>query len=52
MKKKETKTTLQGTIDKIEEKFGEGAIMRLKGMKAVDVGAISTGSIGLDFSIL
>jgi len=48
MKKKETKTTLQGTIDKIEEKFGEGSIMRLKDTRAVDVGVISTGSIGLD----
>ena len=51
MNKKETKKTLQGTIDEIEKKFGEGAIMRLKDTKAVNVGAIPTGSIGLDLAL-
>ena len=49
-KKEPTKSSgeLQEAIDEIKEKFGEGAIMKLKDIAKVDVDAIPTGSIGLD----
>lgn len=53
-KKKETKTKeeeknpLQDTLDMIQTKFGDGAIIKLGDTPKVDVDAISTGSIGLD----
>jgi len=34
---------LQAALDEIREKFGEGAIMTLKDVKAVDVDVIPTG---------
>jgi recombination protein RecA len=53
---KETKTTkkedrlkeVEKTLDEIETKFGEGAIMKLGETPKVDIDAISTGSIGVD----
>src|SRR3989344_881345 len=39
------------TIKSIETKFGEGAIMKLGDKPKVNVGAISTGSIGLDLAL-
>jgi len=39
---------LQEAVDEIKQRFGEGAIMKLKDVTAVDVDAISTGSISLD----
>lgn len=39
---------LQNTIDMIQTKFGEGAIMKLGDSPKVDVGVIPTGSLGLD----
>ncbi len=45
------KKILDKTVSEIEKKFGEGAIMRLKDTRAVDVDAISTGSIGLDLAL-
>jgi recombination protein RecA len=39
------------TIKLIETKFGEGAIMKLGEKTKVDVGAISTGSVGLDLAL-
>ena len=42
---------LKNTIDEIQQKFGEGSIMRLGDTKKVDVGAISTGSISLDIAL-
>ncbi len=54
-KKKEQKTEksddLQETIDEIKQKFGEGAIMKLKDIRAVDVDVIPTGSISLDLAL-
>ncbi len=38
-------------ISQIERQFGKGAIMRLGADSALDVPAISTGSIGLDIAI-
>ncbi len=39
------------TIKDIQERFGEGAIMKLGEIKKVDVEAIPTGSISLDFAL-
>ncbi len=55
-KKKETKeksvdskkTGIEDTLRAIKSKFGDEAIMKLGEAPKVDVGAISTGSIGLD----
>ncbi len=38
-------------ISQIERQFGKGAIMRLGTDSALDIPAISTGSIGLDIAI-
>ena len=43
--------TVEDTIKSIESKFGEGSIMKLESKAKVGVGAISTGSIGLDMAI-
>ena len=42
---------LGDTLKSIQAKFGEGAIMRLGEAPKVDVGAISTGSYGLDHAL-
>lgn len=42
---------LQDTIKMIQTKFGEGSIMKLGEQPKVDIGSISTGSIGLDFAL-
>ena len=42
------KKNLQEAIDEIKQRFGEGAIIKLKEARAVDVDVISTGSISLD----
>ncbi|MEI8224058.1 MAG: recombinase RecA [bacterium] len=42
---------LRDTIKMIQTKFGEGAIMKLGETPKVDIGSISTGSIGLDFAL-
>jgi len=61
MPKKQTKTEklpaartqedLQEAIDEIEQRFGEGAIMKLKDVRAVDVDVIPTGAISLDLAL-
>ncbi|MFH1780392.1 MAG: recombinase RecA [Candidatus Nealsonbacteria bacterium] len=42
---------LQEAIDEIKQRFGEGAIMKLKDIRAVDVDVIPTGSISLDIAL-
>lgn len=52
--KKEPKTennSVEETIKSIQTKFGEGAIMKLGESPKVDIGAIGTGSIGLDIAL-
>ncbi|KPJ56603.1 recombinase RecA [Parcubacteria bacterium DG_74_2] len=53
--KKETETTkkqdLQEAIDEIKQRFGEGAIMKLKEVRASDVDAVSTGSLSLNLAL-
>ena len=55
MPKKKTSATdngdLQEAIDEIKQRFGEGAIMKLKDVRAVDVDVIPTGSISLDIAL-
>jgi len=51
MAKKQTKeigANIEDTIKAIQTKFGEGAIMKLGEKPKVNVGSISTGSIGID----
>ena len=43
--------SLQAALDEIKEKFGEGAIMTLRDVKAVDVDVIPTGCISLDMAL-
>ncbi len=45
------KEALAETLDEIKQRFGEGAIMKLTGIRPVDVDAIPTGSIDLDAAI-
>jgi len=42
---------LQAALDEIKEKFGEGAIMTLRDVKAVDVDVVPTGCISLDMAL-
>ncbi|MFH1575863.1 MAG: recombinase RecA [Candidatus Nealsonbacteria bacterium] len=57
MKKKRTEelksqnSDLQEAIDEIKQRFGEGSIMKLKDVRAVDVDVIPTGSISLDVAL-
>ncbi len=54
VKKKESKINqgnLQEAVDEIKQRFGDGAIMKLKEVRAVDVDVISTGSISLDLAL-
>lgn len=55
MSKKKQPTTeksdLKETLEEIRQKFGEGAIMTLKDVRAVDIDAIPTGSISLDLAL-
>jgi len=42
---------LQEAVDEIKQRFGEGAIMKLKEVRAVDVDVIPTGSLSLDLAL-
>ncbi len=50
-KKEEKKEGLTDALEEIQQRFGEGAIMKLSGVKKVDVNAIPTGSISLDMAL-
>jgi len=45
---KEEIENLQEAVDEIKQRFGEGAIMKLRDVRAVDVDVIPTGSFSLD----
>lgn len=45
------KKDLQETVDEIKQRFGEGAIMKLKEVRAVDVDVVPTGSLSLDLAL-
>ena len=42
---------LQSTLNKIDKEYGKGTIMTLNSNAIIDVPAISTGSIGLDYAL-
>ncbi len=48
---KETGATIENTLKAIKTKFGEEAIMKLGDRPRVDVDAVPTGSIGLDWAL-
>jgi recombination protein RecA len=45
------KGNLQEAVDEIKQRFGEGSIMKLKEIRAVNVDVVSTGSISLDSAL-
>ncbi len=47
----EKKTALETALAQIEKQFGKGAVMRLGQNQAMQVEAISTGSLGLDLAL-
>lgn len=49
--KAEKTKILEETVKEIQEKYGEGAIMKLGGIRKVDVDAIPTGSLALDIAL-
>jgi len=49
--KEDKKKDLRETVDEIKQRFGEGSIMKLKEVKAVDVDVIPTGSLSLDLAL-
>ncbi len=49
--KEEKSKGIDGVVDEIREKFGEGIIMKLGDIKRVDVESIPTGSISLDIAL-
>ncbi len=53
MTKKRTKSKegLDEALEEIKQRFGEGAIMKLTGIKPVDVDVIPTGSLSLDLAL-
>ena len=42
---------LNDSIEEIRQRFGEGAIMKMKDIRAVNIDSISTGSISLDMAL-
>lgn len=45
------KDKLEETLDEIKQRFGEGAIMKLKDVRKVDVDVIPTGCFSLDLAL-
>ncbi len=50
-KNKEGAGNLKEAIEEIKQRFGEGSLMKIQEMKAVNVDAVSTGSISLDMAL-
>jgi len=48
---KPNKEDLREAIDEIQQRFGEGSIMKLKDVRAVDVDVVSTGSLSIDLAL-
>jgi recombination protein RecA len=42
---------LEAALGQIERAFGKGSVMKLGSNKAIEVEAVSTGSIGLDIAL-
>ena len=47
----EKSKALEAALGQIERQFGKGSIMRLGDSKALDIDAVSTGSLGLDIAL-
>ncbi|MDX1335107.1 MAG: recombinase RecA, partial [Gammaproteobacteria bacterium] len=45
------KKALAAALGQIERQFGKGAVMRMGDSRAVDIEAVSTGSLGLDIAL-
>jgi recombination protein RecA len=45
------KKALEAALDQIDKAYGKGSIMRLGQFEKIEVGSISTGSLGLDLAI-
>jgi len=50
-KEKIEKKDLEEAVEEIKQRFGEGAIMKLKEVRAADVDVVPTGSISLDTAL-
>lgn len=50
-KNKQKNTAVESAIEKIKERYGEGAIMRLKEARVMDIESIPTGSVSLDYAL-
>lgn len=50
-KKADNKKGLNEALEEIKQRFGEGAIMKLTGIRPVDVDVIPTGTISLDLAL-
>jgi recombination protein RecA len=48
---KDKQKALETALSNIERSFGKGSVMRLGDKKAMDVEAVSTGSLGLDIAL-
>ena len=48
---KEKNKSLDAAISQIDQNFGKGSVMRLGQQQALDVEAISTGSLSLDLAL-
>jgi recombination protein RecA len=49
-KEEKEKINLEEAISEIQEKYGEGAIMKLKDAQKVNVDIVPTGSLSLDLA--
>ncbi len=49
--KEEQSHNLEEALNEIKQRFGEGAIMQLSGIRKVDVDAVSSGSLSLDLAL-
>ncbi len=50
-KEKENNKSLEEALTEIQQKFGEGAIMKLKDVRLSDVDAIPTGAVSIDLAL-
>ena len=48
---KEKNKSLEAAISQIDQNFGKGSVMRLGQQQALDIEAISTGSLSLDLAL-
>jgi len=48
---KDKSKDLEETLDEIQQRFGEGSLMKLENVRAVDIDVIPTGSISLDLAL-